>query len=213
MGSEMCIRDSANIASTEIDLAGNVAMRMADDFQFTSFFLRRAIEGFENIHVVNLDQLTKMVIESASYLDAGKLIVAKALEHFFAKNYLEFIHLAIPQIEAAFRNLVTRFGGTTLKRGRHGSLNLRNLDELVQESCINDLYEPFGDSVVQYLKILLTDQRGWNLRNCIAHGLSVPGGMGPMVADRLLHVLMLLASIREQTETNSPSDCPTATVV
>lgn len=199
-------RPVANVESTEVDLAGNVAMRMADDLQFASFFLRRAIEAFEKTHVADLDLLTKFVIESASYSDAGKLIVAKALEHFLAKNHLEFIHLAIPQIEASVRNLVTRFGGTTLKRGRHGSLNLRNLDELVQESCIVHLYEPVGECVVHYLKILLTDQRGWNLRNCIAHGLNVPGGMGSMVSDRLLHVLMLLALIREPTEAGSSAE-------
>ena len=196
-------RPVASVASPEVDMTGNVALSLAQDLQFTSFFIRRAIEHFKKSHLDDLELMTKFILDSPSYPDAGKPIVARALEHFFASQFLEFIHLAVPQVEAAVRQLVATFGGATFKRGRHGSLNLRNLDELIQEPCIVELFQPLGESVALYLKILLTDQRGWNLRNCVAHGLSVPGGMGTMVADRLLHVLMLLALIRMPSEASA----------
>lgn len=208
-------RPVANVGRPEVDMEGNVALRMADDLQFTSYFLRRAIEKFREVHLDELESLEKMVVDSPSFNDNGKMIAVSALKHFFERNYTEFIHLAIPQIEAAIRNLVSLFGGTTLKRGRHGSLMYRNLDELIQEPSIEQLYEPRGASVVQYLKILLTDQRGWNLRNSVSHGLEVFGGMGFMAADRLLHVLMLLSLIQEPNsniEAAESEDAKSATV-
>ena len=199
-------RPIANVERPEIDMEGNVALRMADDLQFASFFLRRAIEKFREVHLEEVEVFEKMVIDSLSFTDDRKLIVVRALRHFFADDFLEFIHLAIPQIEAAVRHLVTRCGGTTLKRGRHGSLMQRNLDELIQENCIKQLYEPLGDRVVHYLKILLTDQRGWNLRNSVSHGPGVEGGIGIVAPDRLLHVLMLLALVREPDEDQDPAE-------
>lgn len=196
-------RPVAIVASPEVDMAGNVALGLAKDLQFSSFFIRRAIEHLKKSHLDDLELMIKFMIDSPSFADSRKPVVAKAVEYFFANQFLEFIHLAVPQIEASVRELVATFGGATLKRGRHGSLNLRNLDELIQEPCIVEIFKPMGESVALYLKILLTDQRGWNVRNCIAHGLSVPGGMGPMVADRLLHVLMLLSSIRMPSEVST----------
>ena len=190
-------RPVANVGRPEADMEGNVVLKIADDLRFASYFLRRSIEQMREVHLDELELLSKFMLESASFTDDSKLIVAKALEQYFAGEYLVFIHLAVPQIEAAFRNLVGKFGGATLKRGRYGSLMQRNLDELLREPSIEELFHPRGESVVQYLKILLTDQRGWNLRNNVSHGLGIQGGMSFMAADRLFHVLLLLALVRE----------------
>ena len=47
-----------------------------------------------------------------------------------------------------------------------------------------------------YLRVLLTDQRGWNVRNDVAHGITPMEQFVAAPADRLFRALLLLGSLR-----------------
>ena len=47
-----------------------------------------------------------------------------------------------------------------------------------------------------YFRVLLTDKRGWNLRNNVAHGMSVMKDFDKQTADRLLHAFLCLGLVR-----------------
>jgi len=56
-----------------------------------------------------------------------------------------------------------------------------------------------------YLRILLTDARGWNVRNEVSHGLASFEMMSLAVADRVVHALLLLALVRDDADSSSPT--------
>ncbi len=57
-----------------------------------------------------------------------------------------------------------------------------------------------------YLRIVLTDQRGWNLRNDVCHGLSPANQLNGAVARRVMMIVFFLIAFRvspEVTETGT----------
>ncbi|NEG62137.1 DUF4209 domain-containing protein [Pantoea agglomerans] len=78
-----------------------------------------------------------------------------------------------------------------------GGLHLKTFDELLRDPIVENC---FGINASFYLRILLTDQRGWNLRNDVCHGISPADSFNYMTADRLLHVILFLSLAREKIE-------------
>jgi hypothetical protein len=67
-----------------------------------------------------------------------------------------------------------------------------------------------------FLRTLLCDQRGWNVRNNVCHGLWPSEAFNFLVADRVFQVLMLLSMLRpvpapantQQAESANDEDSP-----
>ena len=106
------------------------------------------------------------------------------------------IHVLVPQIENAIRALVILPGGSHLKPHRKGGLVYRPLDDLLRDPTVEAVLD---DKVLQYLQVVLTDQRGLKLRNEVCHGYGTAEMFCPPVADRLLHVALVLSQVRSQT--------------
>ena len=107
------------------------------------------------------------------------------------------VHLLIPQIENALRVLLEKAGGSVLKPARGGGFNLKVLDDLLRDPL---LIQVFGEDIVFYFHALLVDPRGWNLRNCVCHGLCDASEFGPSMSDRIIHVLLCLALVRKKEQ-------------
>ena len=60
-------------------------------------------------------------------------IIEKALDAYFSKDYIVFIHLVIPQIEEAIRNIIEMAGGNVLKESRGGGYHLKTFDEILRD--------------------------------------------------------------------------------
>ena len=119
-------------------------------------------------------------------------IFERAVESYFAKDYLVFIHLVIPQIEEAIRNILEFNGGNVLKFNK-GIYNLRLLEDILRDEVINII---FGEDLQTYIRILFTDARGWNVRNEVCHGLRDIELLDKSVADRILHILLIVGMVK-----------------
>ena len=101
---------------------------------------------------------------------------------------------AYPQIENAFRHLVAISGGTILKPSRYGGFNYITLGEILYDPIIKEI---FGEDATFYFSILLTDQRGFNIRNNVCHGISDISSFNQQYADLIMHVLFCLSIVRD----------------
>ena len=86
-------------------------------------------------------------------------------------------------------------GGSILKRRHEGGFYFISLDEMLRN---NHLVKSLGDDIAFYLRVVLTDQRGWNLRNNICHGLSSADLYTKSVVERIIQIFLLLAQLRNQ---------------
>lgn len=70
---------------------------------------------------------------------------------------------------------------------------LKTLDDLLREEAVT---QSLGENVVHYFHVLFTDQRGWNIRNDVCHGITPVIAFSTQMTDRILHALLVLALLR-----------------
>jgi hypothetical protein len=186
-------RPVATVGSLDNDLVGHIVIQVSQNMYFSSIFLRRVMEA-----LIQRNGLTSEILVSHLYLSPifeqdKREIIKQGFQAYLEDDHLVATHLLIPQIENAIRALVEKAGGYVLRRGRNAGLQLRLLDELLRDQITIDV---LGEDVVLYFRILLTDQRGWNLRNNISHGLMKHDAFGAAITDRIIHSLLCLALVR-----------------
>ena len=186
-------RTTSIVDSADDDLEGKTVQQMAQNISFSAIFLdevlKRIIAKFEVI----TEQLLDYIFLSPVFKDSQRDFIYAGLSAYLQNSFDIAIHLIVPQIEAAFRNMVEIAGGVILKSARGGGFHLKTLDELLRAGEIGDA---LGEDASFYFRVLLTDQRGWNIRNRVCHGMIPPEQISKGVADRLLHVLLILALLR-----------------
>ena len=200
-------RSAARIGPIESDIDGHIIRYISQTMSFVSPFLRMIVERLEITHALNADLVSAFLARSPVFDPDQRSILDAGLRAYFARDWLVGIHLLIPQIENTIRRLVRMSGGSGLKQGRNGAMPLMTLDDLLRNERVEKV---FGNDVSLYLRIFLTDQRGWNVRNNVCHGLTRADQFQPIIADRLLHVLLCLGmlEIRESKHDSEMSSKP-----
>ena len=185
----------ATIGSLEDDLEGHVVIQISQNLHFSSIFLRAVLkESITNKGLKGSDIL--LFVEKSPIIEKERFeIIGRGLDAYFREDYLVFIHLIIPQIEEAIRNIIELAGGNILKPAKGGGYQLRNFDEILRDDIIK---LTLGEDIADYYRILFTDQRGWNLRNIVCHGLGDPNIFNSQNADRILHSLICLGLIQKK---------------
>ena len=198
-------RPTALVGPIENDLDGRVIMHMSQTIQFSAIFLRHVMGGVMSKFAIDHNQFSEYVCRSPVFDDDGQTIVRAGIKRYFEGDTLAAIHLLVPQVENAIRNLVENAGGTVLKPNRSGGFDLKTFDELLRDDRVSAV---FGEDIPLYMRVLFTDRRGVNLRNDLCHGMAPVATLGLGMADRVVHALLILAQVRvtqgtpegEQTE-------------
>lgn len=185
-------RAVAGVGPLDSDPEGNLARHVAQHLGYTTWSIRAVVERLAS-RGLTVEHVTAFVYQSPVMDTSKRPIVEAGLRAYLSGDWLVAIHLLVPQIEDTVRRLVGMSGGQTMKKGRNDGMLLRNLDELLRDETAERILE--GDATF-YLRVLLTDQRGWNVRNDVAHGISPMEQFVAAPADRLFHTLLLFGSLR-----------------
>lgn len=178
------------IGSLQNDLDGHIAHYTSNNLNITSIFLREFFSRVIKNKLINKKDLLSFIQNTPIISNDRYQIIEKGLDAYFQKDYLIFIHLIIPQIEDSIRNMVELAGGQVLKQSKDGGgFRLRTFDDILRS---NEVTEIAGEDFANYFRILFTDQRGWNLRNSVCHGMASSDMFSSNTADRVLHALLCL---------------------
>lgn len=192
-------RPVAAIGPLEDDLDGNVIHYIAQNIGYTAIFVRRAMEAA--ILKFSLDSLTlsEHLYAAPLFRDEKRQVIERGVQAYIANDTIVAIHVLIPQIEDAIRTLVEHCGGTVLKVARNGCYNVKSFDDVLRDRCVR---EALGDDISLYFRALFTDPRGLNVRNNVMHAITPQWGFSPIIADRVMHALLVLAQVREVAPTD-----------
>jgi len=196
-------RPIASIGSLEDDLIGNIVHLSAQNMRISVVFLRRVMEEFISRFKLTPQNVVDYLYQSPVFDEDKREIILNGIRAYLENNHLTAIHLLIPQIESAFRKLVEHTGGPVLKPSRGGGMHLKTLDELLRDQRVINV---FGEDMSLYFRILLTDQRGWNLRNDVCHGISPAATFQVNISDRVIHTLLCLALVRDKDGNNPDAE-------
>jgi hypothetical protein len=188
-------RPIAKIGPLHEDLDGHVVLHMSRNMSIETIFLRLVLERLQTKFNLSPKDISDFLYKSPLFETDRVPIITAGLQAFLEGNHIVAAHLLIPQIEDALRNLVEMAGGAIYKPNRSGGLSLKTLDEVLRDDTITHV---LGENAAFYLRVLLTDQRGWNIRNTVCHGMAAAGYFTADMSDRILHSLILLGHIRPE---------------
>lgn len=191
-------RPIAKIKPLEDDEGGHVALHIARSMEFRAFFLHMAFSEGKARGILTSDAVTSFIANSAVVKGERLEAIKKGIDAYYSEDYFTSIHLLIPQIEEACRaTLVDAGGNPWAPAHENGCFHLKTLDAILRDEAFT---RTFTEDATLYFRILLTDQRGWNVRNNVCHGLWEQEMFTAQVADRLIHALLCLGLVRKTAE-------------
>lgn len=190
-----------NAGSLEADPEGRLYLQIAESMGLSSHFLAWAIDAALSRHSIEEEQIVKFLFLSPVYSIGQSGFLKEGVAAYLRQDYVKAIHVLIPQIECAIRNILHSIEVPTTKIVR-GNSQLKNLNDMLREPTLEAV---LPEDLRMYLRVLLSDQRGWNLRNTVCHGLLPFEQFERGYADRVLHCLLTLACLRE-ADNDSPQE-------
>ena len=188
----------STIAPLEEDHDANLVLQIAENMNFLGILLNIALERAKEKYKITEKNYIDYLFQSPVFLNESKMVIELGLREYIAGNYINAIHLLIPQIECGFRNLLQIAGGVVLKRSRYGGWDMKLLHEILDDPGITQIFDQSNPGTTRYFKTLLTDPRGWNLRNAICHGFINFSSLGKIQTDRIVHALLCMAQVKEK---------------
>jgi Domain of unknown function (DUF4209) len=185
-------RTVAKIGPLTSDPEGHLVRHISQHLWLSTIWLRetmrRAIEGG-----ITLETLVGFLFGCPLFQVKRRRLFEEGLSAYVRGETLVAIHVLVPQVEQVVRQLATAVGAPIYIARRGGGLHTRTLDDLLRDPAVANA---LTDDVALYLRVLLTDARGWNVRNVVCHGLAPVTAFTQYVADRIVHSLLVLALIR-----------------
>jgi hypothetical protein len=186
-------RQVAQIGGGESDEEGNIVHHIHQNIQFADFFLAAGLERLFTSHGVTAETLVAELTQSPIWHENRHAILRRGVESFFTNDPIAAIHILVTEIENAVRNIAAGLGLSLQKRNRMGGFDLKNLSDFLADEKIGAF---LTEDVTTYLRVVLTDRRGWNLRNDTCHGILPAKRFTQAASRRLVHIMLLLSTIR-----------------
>ncbi len=186
-------RVTATIGPVCDDLDGHIIQQLGLVNQFYGQIFRPTIEEAMRRHQLTDDDIANWLAGSPLF-DADRLQLLKpAIAAYLRGEWSTSIHLAVPQIENALRQLLRLAGQALFRPHRNGTFVLKNLDEVLRDPFVE---RALPRDVRIHLQTVLCDQRSLNIRNNVCHGLWSSSHFNWFTADRVFHAVLLIGLLR-----------------
>lgn len=183
-------RKVSTVGSNVQDDTGNMYNYMGQSLTTMSTYLQFIVSAGIDRGILTTENIVDFIKRSPLF-PAGKMpLVSRAINAYLNADHITFIHISVPQIEAALLKFVENKGGATWKAGKNGGYYTRLLDDVLRDKLFIDAV---NDDIAIYYRVVLTDQRGWNLRNVVCHGQVDFEQFNQEKSDRLFVLLILTA--------------------
>jgi len=179
------------------DAEGRLLRQVNWDVQSRNTFLQLGMDHLFEKHSIGPEELFAQVVESPVWHEQRHAILRRGIEACFAGDPIVAIHVLVTEIENAIRIIAAGLGLTLQKQNRMGGFDLKNLGDFLADETVAAF---LTEDVVTYLRFVLTDRRGWNLRNDTCHGILPAASFTQAASQRLLHIVLLLSAVRTKAE-------------
>lgn len=145
------------------------------------------VKGIEK-GLFSVDNVMNFISKSTSLSEKRIRIIEKGITAFLDDDYVTSISILIPQIEFMIRLLYQMHGYTVTDNDKTGTTS-DALGTLLEKDDIKieDI------NISRYLRLMLSQKTGWNMRNLYCHGIT--DTFGVLHADRVFHIVLLMATL------------------
>ena len=157
--------------------------------------------GLTAAHVIDFVRLSPLFTEDRIPL------IRRGVEAHILGDFIQSIHVLVPQIERAVVNIARYVGTPTVKPFQSGKGVMQSKylqDALERDHAIKEI---LGDNLRMYLLSTSAHNKGLNIRNEVCHGLWTTDQFTKSASERVLHLLLsvslLWAKQSDKTEAES----------
>jgi len=184
---------SAVIGSVEDDLEGRTIYHAAREIGATAPWVHVAFVRIREKHGLDIERFVSWLSASPFFPAARMPLLREGLAAWFSGDWVKAIHILIPQIEAALRDLLLAVGGSVTRPAEYGGTQVIPLGAILQHERFRSRIPP---DVRFHLRVLYADLRGLNVRNEVAHGLAAPALFDRGVANWVVHTVVIIGLFR-----------------
>ncbi|WP_410567041.1 DUF4209 domain-containing protein [Acinetobacter sp. H1(2024)] len=177
---------NANNDGSESILIKEMSEIIISNSSFFNLFLREII----NKNNKSSKKLVDLIYKSPFFKVENREIIYKGVEAFINEDHLVCVHLLIPQIEVAFKKIIELQSGNILQKNNLDGVNFQTLDSLVKNDLVKNI---FDDETIFYIRTVLSDPRGLNIRNDVCHGIVNADRFDFSYSLLVMHIVFLLA--------------------
>jgi hypothetical protein len=190
---------TSTIKSVEDDFPGRSIQEGARRFQVNAVFLSFALARLKEKYGCDLDALVAYLQGAPAFSGIKEALLREGLAAWVADDPVKAIHVLVPQVEAACRNLLIAIGGSVMVLNKKiGGYEVLGMGAVMYHPLFR---QEVPEDIRFHFVALYSDQRGMNLRNHLAHGLADIGLLGMGLANWVIHSLLLLAALRVKKKT------------
>lgn len=184
----------ATLGPLEEDIDGHIVRLILQNMITISFLLRKTLDALIKKFNLNTQNIINYLYESPIFDEHRKSLLVKGIDAYLNNDFVDALHILIPQVEALVRNLAEKIGSALVKiDSRSENIKYRTLDDLLRDEKINKV---LTEDICLYFRVLFTDPKGINLRNYICHGICEMEDFNQTNADRVFHALLCLSLFR-----------------
>jgi len=145
-----------------------------------------------DLRVLDSCDVMALVKNCPLFREDHRPIVQRGVEAHFSGNYLEAIHLLVPQVEAAIVNMLEQVGETRT-RVRRGGCSIMERNMLGHALGKERIKSRLGEQRRLLLVAVLNHPKGLNIRNDVCHGVWPASRFDAMRSCYLLLALLIVA--------------------
>lgn len=176
------------------DRESHLALKSAEVFNLNAIFMEQVLEALWSRFDITPETLVEMTDTSPLFSANRHGLCQRAFTAYCLGDYATFIHMAVPQIEQAIRLMYSLQTSRSAASTRDSNTWLsKTLNTILED---DEFIEAMSDKdILPYLSYVLVNPLSWNVRNLVCHGLVGDDWFHRRKADRLLHVMILLARL------------------
>ena len=155
----------------------------------TAPFVHQALERAKTRWGVDADILFAFLVQSPIFPTHTHAILKQGIVAWFAEDTVKAIHILVPQVESALREILVSMGESVLQPSKEaGGLESIGMGKVLSHKTFKD---KFDATARHHLRALYTHPKGINLRNKIAHGIAGEELLGRGIANWVIHSLLV----------------------
>ncbi len=181
---------TATIGPVGQDLAGRMVYFAALYMDKRSSELDRALKVVVAKWGLDATTIVDFLGQSPLFLPRLRGFLSAGVEAWFTGDDMKAVHVLVPQVEAAVREMLIAAGESPMKRDdRDGGFQSMGMGTILVHEALVKTMDP---TLRLHLRSLYTAPKGHNLRNALAHGLATPSHFGRGMANWVVHSLLAI---------------------
>ncbi len=198
----------ADVSDDTADADGVPVFQTTQYIQFQAAWIRLMFERMIQ-DGLTARRIVEFVCRCPLYSNDRHLLIMRGIEAHLAADYIQAIHLLVPQIERAIVNLLPLVGKPSNKAHRtgRGVMQFKNLNDVLSREEWPIPGED-GECLRVYFLTVLAHPKGLNIRNDVCHGLWGAEQFTRSASERVLHVLFAVSMIRPGPEKQAGNENP-----